>query len=549
MIKDINVYLKHIIESIEIIEKTTKTIINSSALNDDTKKRLIPREKSSRCPVMYGLPKIHKQGVPLRPIVSSIGSPLQELARFLAGLYHHKVEKRESFVKDSTYFVEKIINIHLDSNDILVSFDVESLFTNIPIDETCNIFNNEYEPADYILELFKHCTKNTFFSFKGDIYKQIKGAPMGSPLSPLLAEIFMIWFERKAINSSPEKPKLWLRYVDDTFVIWPHGNESLSSFLNHLNNVHPNIHFTMEVETNNSLPFLDVLVMKKEDGTLGHKVFRKTTQTNRYLNANSHHHPSQINSVANTLITRSKRITDSENLNEELHNIKTTLLANGYNIHTINKHIRTSSSNITNDSTNNENTFKNIIKLPYIRGTTEKIGRLLKQQNIRPIFTPHRKISTYLRNFKNIEPLSSQGIYEIPCHNCEKVYIGKTNRKISARVAEHEVDVRNKKTTSTLAVHVMTEGHRINFSGTRSVASIQHETPRVYREAIEIERRPHSMNTRDDAKRLPQTWKNIIQQTTVTPLMPTTTPQSTPIIQEPLNVSKRVTRSQTKKAS
>nr|XP_023015434.1 uncharacterized protein LOC111504940 [Leptinotarsa decemlineata] len=138
---------------------------------------------------------------------------------------------------------------------------------------------------------------------KDKFYKQLKGAPMGSPLSPVLANLFMEDFETRAIGTSHLKPTCWIRYVDDVFVIWPHGSEDLHAFLNHINSSHPELKFTIEFENNNSLPFLDVLITKSNNSS--HTVYRKPTRTNHYLNAKSHHHPAQINSVLNFVIHRS----------------------------------------------------------------------------------------------------------------------------------------------------------------------------------------------------------------------------------------------------
>jgi hypothetical protein len=86
---------------------------------------------------------------------------------------------------------------------------------------------------------------------------------MYSSLSPVVSNIFMKLYEEMAMNSAVCKPSLWLRRVDDTFVIWKHSIEDLHNFLHHLNNLRPSIKFIMEMEVNGYLPFLDVLVMKK----------------------------------------------------------------------------------------------------------------------------------------------------------------------------------------------------------------------------------------------------------------------------------------------
>lgn len=219
---------------------------------------------------------------------------------------------------------------------------------------------------------------------------------MGSPLSPVIANLFMEDLEIRAIQTAPLKPKLWLRYVDDTFVIWTHGREHLNSFLDHLNSIHNKIKFTMEVETDDQLPFLDVLVKKKQGGTLGHTVYRKPTHTDRYLNAASHHHPAQLNSVVKTLMTRSQRLADVDHIDEKMSSLQKALMKNGFSRYTIQK-----SQQPTRPRTQEESE-KPVAKayLPYVRGTTDKISKLLRKHKIETIFKTDRKISTVLRNPK-----------------------------------------------------------------------------------------------------------------------------------------------------
>ena len=102
-------------------------------------------------------------------------------------------------------------------------------------------------------------------------------------------------FEKKAIEQATHKPVCWFRYVDDMFVIWPHGKEKLTEFHSHLNRVHGKIQFTMEKEEGH-LAFLDLDIYRRTDGSLGHKIYRKPTHTNLYLHQNSHHHPANIQS-------------------------------------------------------------------------------------------------------------------------------------------------------------------------------------------------------------------------------------------------------------
>ena len=136
-------------------------IINSN-LDDDLKKKLLPKEGNA--PWIYGLPKIHKNGTPLRPIVNTIGSPTYKLAKYLAILLKPLVGQTNSFVKDSTSWVQDICNETLEANDILVSFDLVSLYTKIPVDEAITTIRNLTD--DDTAKLVEVCLKTTFFTFQ-----------------------------------------------------------------------------------------------------------------------------------------------------------------------------------------------------------------------------------------------------------------------------------------------------------------------------------------------------------------------------------------------
>jgi G3E family GTPase len=102
----------------------------------------------------------------------------------------------------------------------------------------------------------------------------------------------------------------------DTFVIWPHGQEKLTEFLKHLNGFQTNIQFTMEKE--GLPPFLDIDIYSKLDGSLGHKVYRRTTHSNLYLHRDSHHHPANEQSVLASLTHTAKALCDHDSLTQVL---------------------------------------------------------------------------------------------------------------------------------------------------------------------------------------------------------------------------------------
>ncbi len=234
------------------------------------------RATYSATPQPYGLPKIHKPEVPRRPIVSSIASPTYNLAKFLTRIISPLLGKTSTFIKGSGDFVEKARSIRLEEGSILVSFDVTSLFTKVLIAEALEVIGKRLEEQKAeernltlsvasIKRLLYLCLTSTYFMWNNRFYQQKEGGAMGNPLSPVVANIYMEHFEALAIVSARFKPATWLRYVDDTSVIWNEGRDKLQDFLEHLNTIRPSIQFTMELEEHRKLPFLDMLVTQGAD--------------------------------------------------------------------------------------------------------------------------------------------------------------------------------------------------------------------------------------------------------------------------------------------
>ena len=154
---------------------------------------------------------------------------------------------------------------------------------------------------------------------------------MRSPLSPVIAKIYMEGFEEEALDSATDQPSLcrWLCYVDDTFVIWPHEPEKLKIFHSHLNSLRESIQFTIEKEQDNHLPFLDVLVTK-EGNHMTTSIYRKKTHTNQYLHYESYHHPRIKSGFMSYLMTRAEKQCKAENVTKEKQHLRNMFVANGY---------------------------------------------------------------------------------------------------------------------------------------------------------------------------------------------------------------------------
>ena len=131
------------------------------------------------------MPKIHKEGVPLRPIVSNIGAPTYQLSKHLAALLGQLTGNSTHHVKNSTQFVQILNPIIIQQGDLMVSFDIISLFTNVSVLDSLQILSQHFDKD--ILSLFKHTLTSTYFCFKGVYYEQTDGVAIGSPLSPVIA--------------------------------------------------------------------------------------------------------------------------------------------------------------------------------------------------------------------------------------------------------------------------------------------------------------------------------------------------------------------------
>ncbi|KFD53052.1 hypothetical protein M513_05966, partial [Trichuris suis] len=299
-----NIYKPLPMDPTDISRKSLRSLLVSFAgETNDLKLTRIARHLKYpgyyNAPELYGLLKMHKPGVPFRPIVSTIRSATSELSHYLKQIIRPLTGKEPSFIRSSKSLVNEIKEMSLNPDEILFSYDVKGLFPSIPISHTLAVLHNllindslpsrtELNPF-HIITLTSFCMQEgNYFQFDNKFYQQVNGAPLGSPLSPVLAEVFLESFERTVFQTVDTQiaPRLFKPYVDDVFAIMKQGREE--QFLNFLNSIFPNqISFTIE-EENNTLPFFDILIMRTTKG-LKAKVYRKPTHTDQYIHFTSDH--------------------------------------------------------------------------------------------------------------------------------------------------------------------------------------------------------------------------------------------------------------------
>ena len=229
-------------------------------------------------------------GLRIRPIASNIGTATYHLLKYLAKLLS-PLSQSEYTIKNKKYFVEKIKKEHIPNDHLLVSFDVKSLFTNVPLDETIEIILNRMYDKNEIStditksemkELLNLGTKSIPSTFDGNIFVQNYGVAMGLPLGPVLANIFMVELERSVIPTLIDKIKCWTTYVDDTLCYIK--TDTIDHVLKMLNGFHRNIQSTYEVETDSKISFLDVLVIRNSNNNINTTVCGKSINNGIYLN-------------------------------------------------------------------------------------------------------------------------------------------------------------------------------------------------------------------------------------------------------------------------
>ena len=482
-------------------------------------------------PKFYGLPKIHKPDTPLRPIVSSCGSVTYGVAKELAKILKPLVGKSPYHINSTQDFVEQARHFKLEAGECLSSYDVSALFTSVPIDPALNVIKDllvkdntlkertVMEVEDIIL-LLEFCLKNTYFSFQGQFYEQVEGAAMGSPVSPIVANLYMEYLEQKALSTAPNPPKFWGRYVDDTFVIHKEANKQ--SFLQHINSVDPANRFTVEDnKEDGSIPFLDTIVKPEVDGSLSITVYRKPTHTDQYLQWDSHHHLSAKFSVIQTLSHRASTVcSNPELLQKEKQHLRKALTKCNYPKWALDKveNRLNRSTRQVNDGGNNSAQpanhgvqSKGHIVIPYTQGLCESIKRICGRYGIQTHFKGGKTIKNLLVSPKDKDPMLNQSgaIYRYQCNNlgCDDEYIGETYRTFGERYKEHL------KAPSAIHHHSTLTGHTTNHNNFQIIGREGHNLARNIKESIYIRVNNPSLNNNIGKFNLSHIWDRVLLNT------------------------------------
>ena len=463
--------------------------------------------------------------------MSSCGSVTYDVAKELAKILKPLVGKSPHHINSTQDFVEQAKHITLAPGECLSSYDVSALFTAVPVDPALNIIKDllvkdhtlkeriVMEVGDIIL-LLEFCLKNTYFSFQDQFYEQVEGAAMGSPVSPIVANLYMGYLEQKALSTAPNPPRFWHRFVDDTFVI--HKEVNKQGFLQQINSVDPAIKFTVEDNREDGcIPFLDTIVKPEADGTLSITMYRKPTHTDQYLQWDSHHHLSAKFSVIRTLSHRAKTVCSKpELLQQEKDHLRKALAKCKYPkwaLDKVEKRLNGSTRQVIDGGTTsakpatNEVKNKGHIVIPYTQGLCESIKKICGRYGIETHFKGGRTIKSLLVSPKDKDPMVNQSgtIYWYQCGNlaCDEEYIWETSRTFDQRYKEHL------KAPSAIHHQSSQTGHPTNRNNFQIIGREGHNLARNIKESIYIRVNNPSLNSNIGKFNLSHIWDRVLLNT------------------------------------
>jgi len=327
---------------------------------------------------------------------------------------------------ESFQLVERLRGIQLDNRHVLLFLDVVSLFTNIPFDLAIdtvvkrldNILDNTNIPNEFILAL-KMILESTYFTFNNVIYRQNFGTPMGSPLSPIIADLVLRDIESRAINILNIPLPIYFRYVDDILLAAP--SDSVNDIVNTFNSFHPRLQFTLEVGGGN-LNFLDVTIVNF-NGKLEFDWFHKSTFSGRYLNYNFQHALSQKRGTIIGMVDRTFILSHPKYHQKNLKLIVEILRLNDYPLKlifdTINSRLKYLISDHTQIQSNNRvsNKPNQWFIIPFISALSHKFKNITNDLGSSISYYSMNKLSNIIRPQKDQLPMQQHRnvVYKISC--------------------------------------------------------------------------------------------------------------------------------------
>lgn len=465
-------------------------------------------------PRIYGNPKIHKENVPLRPIVSSILGPTIHLAKYIADILKKAYNTNNKYyITDSFHFARIANNLIIPDNYVLISLDAVNLFGNLSKNIINTVINNKWDTIKIhtngltekkFMEIINFILENNYFSYNNEFYLQTMGCAMGSKLSPIISQYVMDYVLDQCINKLPFDIAFVKKFVDDLILAVP--SDKVEVMLETINNIDVDIQFTVEREENRTVPFLDTLVTRDMSNTIKLDWYRKPSAAGKYVHYKSNHN---INIKVNFIKQMRNRINDIYHTDFREKNLKTLenlLLDNGYPRGMIRKLIynkgETKKRNKPPEQTEQSENFG---VMPYYNVLTDKLINVFNKENIKVAKKSTKIVGSLFSKLKDKTPkeLKSNVVYKLTCNTCDKVYVGQTSQWLKSRLALHKSDIRKGLDRCALAGHIKENpSHRISFDNAKILDEEKNYERRNFLEMVNINSFANTMNKRTDTQNL-----------------------------------------------
>ena len=481
------------------VQNYLNTLVSRGELTENDKMEM--RAKSARLGRAHGLPKIHKDytNIPsFRPIVDTTCTVYYGVGKYLSNLLN-PLTLNEYSLKDS---FEATQRIHSISTELFakgyqyISFDVVSLFTNVPLKKTIEIilkrvYNDQLVQTKLkkstLKKLLLDACQKTAFSFNGKIYKQTDGVSMGSSLGPVLANIIMTQMESEIVKPLETKGviKHYMRYVDDTLLLIK--PENIETVLRKFNSFHKNLHFTVDTFDGGDIHFLDLKIEGIETD-----VYHKPTHTGQYFDFTSQTPWNLKTAWVKALVNKAKKICSTpQNFNRQLNKIKKFLAWNNYPIYIVKAFLKRQLKDKPEKQPEPHDLIKIYLKVPYLGKQGKQLVTMLARKlhrYLKPNIKLIKLFNTKKANMfcptkdKVTKEQKANVIYKIICPSCNNVYVGRTDRCFGIRMNEHG-------TRSDQPMHQ----HLTNCTAFQETVNIN-ALPELFNDCKQIEHKAHVLN-------------------------------------------------------
>jgi hypothetical protein len=454
-------------KNVKEVLKKCRIIINSS-----NKYKFI--QIKPQAPKLNALIKLHKENLPIRPVVNYKNAPTYYTAKFLAKWLKQNLDLPYKYNINSTiHCAESLKKLNILPTSKIITLDITNLYTNIPSNETIELVYHKLQEINpdsvklhnEINELLKVTIYQNYFESSNTIWQQENGTPMGSPISSILAEIFLqnlenIWYP----NMINKRHIQYIgRYVDDVLIVYDSALATANDILRDHNEMHPNIKYNMEIEEKDYISYLD-LNLHRNLNNIHLGIYRKPTFTNVVIPQSSNHPASHKRAAFHYMLDRASKLplTDIEK-QKEITVIKTIAKNNGYTFHDIakaynrqkrvnkNKNLSTLCSYVQ-PKTKDEKVWA---KFTYFDDRIRILTKIFKKSNIRVAFSVNNTIKKKCNDGSPVDKYSKSGVYSLRCLSCDQNYIGQTGRSFKIRYDEHIRDIRFNKEKSKYASHML----------------------------------------------------------------------------------------------